>query len=832
MVEQLMIVITPSEKLAQWLRQRNLDDSDFGVLPHILSYQHWIILCFRQHLNDTRVVMHAFEMMHVLVVLYQRLFHDATTIEAWHAAQDFMKFWQDGHVYGLEGQLAQYVPSERMAGLLSAYQAHLQTQHLLDTSTIWSATSAVLSDETFEGSIPPLMFYGFHQMSPQLEHHMHALTRHTTCTFHYAIQPHAQTKKIIAIDAQHEKQCIAQLLETHEHKHITLLVHAPDDIHGWHDHLCRHFRHTAKKIIKQDLQSLSTFKPVETAFHVFRLTDENHHDFDQSWITARIARWSTTLLFLQPLALFLATYGANRIHKEAITTWVGEHGEPKLKAWWHNVLATAHQKPTQQSRAQWCTWMYACLKALGWPFVHRMDSRTHQVVQRFIKALQSWPNGMTYSAYDLSWETAIFELEHHMKSIVFQPQQASSGDIEITTPNQYQGQTTDVLVVTGATSQNFPQHTAIHSALHPHRPESDALWHPRHMVSQCHQTRQSWQHNATHLYYSAPMMMGQTAQEPANFLENVEENNTIPLPKQRMHAKHQPKYIDALLTLKKAPYSGNINQRIIQNQAHCAMKAFWQHHAKLESNVPTARDDIKRLRGIVCHQVMAKFWHDCSGQEALKQMTKINIESTLTKHIQIAMQQTYGQIPWFAQPMVLDIEQSEILALLKSFVACEQTTNAFTVVATELSERIQIGQYKLNIRYDRVDQTPKGLRVMDFKTGHAHPSNWLGDRPEDPQMPIYLQSQRNFYSADYGLIHGQGGKVLEGHAFISKQQDIASWSEFVAQSRIHLEQLIAGFVEYDATQNPKHGHDTCQTCDYRQLCRITDREVRHENDHD
>ncbi len=50
---------------------------------------------------------------------------------------------------------------------------------------------------------------------------------------------------------------------------------------------------------------------------------------------------------------------------------------------------------------------------------------------------------------------------------------------------------------------------------------------------------------------------------------------------------------------------------------------------------------------------------------------------------------------------------------------------------------VQIGPLHLSVRVDRVDETAGGDLLIDYKTGRAATTDWMSDRPDAPQLPLY-----------------------------------------------------------------------------------------------
>jgi RecB family exonuclease len=146
---------------------------------------------------------------------------------------------------------------------------------------------------------------------------------------------------------------------------------------------------------------------------------------------------------------------------------------------------------------------------------------------------------------------------------------------------------------------------------------------------------------------------------------------------------------------------------------------------------------------------------------------------------------------------------------------------------------------------DRVDQLEDGSRViLDYKTGRVRPAWWFGERPEDPQLPLYGVASR---SADGGR---DGANGLAGVAFAQVRPDrlgfsgvvrgddvlpdlpvnrkgplkeaAEQWPRVLDEWSVVLERLAAEFAAGEAGVDPKNGLNTCREhyCELAPLCRI------------
>jgi RecB family exonuclease len=154
------------------------------------------------------------------------------------------------------------------------------------------------------------------------------------------------------------------------------------------------------------------------------------------------------------------------------------------------------------------------------------------------------------------------------------------------------------------------------------------------------------------------------------------------------------------------------------------------------------------------------------------------------------------------------------------------------VTATETQRDAPLGPLKLRLRLDRVDATASGERlVIDYKTGRAAVPALLGERPDEPQLPLYLTVAEPDAGAIafaqvragdmrfVGLARDPG--VLPG----TKAPD-TTWDGQRAAWRAALARLADEFATGHAAVAPKRGAQTCRLCDLQPLCRIHERAAR------
>jgi RecB family exonuclease len=153
----------------------------------------------------------------------------------------------------------------------------------------------------------------------------------------------------------------------------------------------------------------------------------------------------------------------------------------------------------------------------------------------------------------------------------------------------------------------------------------------------------------------------------------------------------------------------------------------------------------------------------------------------------------------------------------------------FTVRRREERTTIPIGPLRLKVQPDRIDEVEGGVVLVDYKTGYrARPSNWLGNRPDDPQLPLYalLTKEDELQALLFGRVRPGSEMKWQGLAAnqsilpTQKRQVIADLELRRSDWNTVLTTLAEDFATGRADVNPKSIAVNCDGCPQRLLCRI------------
>ena len=277
---------------------------------------------------------------------------------------------------------------------------------------------------------------------------------------------------------------------------------------------------------------------------------------------------------------------------------------------------------------------------------------------------------------------------------------------------------------------------------------------------------------------------------------------------------------------------------ILQSQAACGFRAFAEK--RLFSSAPETIElglDA-RERGNLVHDILDHFWGEVKTQAELSSMTTPERTAQLNRSIDHAFAQNYAD-PASGWPQAyIDAERQRLHRLLLPWLEFECTRKPFDVKQREEKLRdVSIGPLRLEIRVDRVDTNlsggePAGDIILDYKTGAATPKDWLGPRPDAPQLPLYTVLANStdlaavaFASVRPGNLMGivgyeAGSPGRSGILPKTAKFDAPSLALQVDSWREVLTTLAEEFHAGNASVSPKHYPQTCQYCQQRLLCRL------------
>ncbi len=184
---------------------------------------------------------------------------------------------------------------------------------------------------------------------------------------------------------------------------------------------------------------------------------------------------------------------------------------------------------------------------------------------------------------------------------------------------------------------------------------------------------------------------------------------------------------------------------------------------------------------------------------------------------------------------LLDLEERWLEARVLELLQQDAERAPFTVELVEEPRVIDVGGVQTRIVLDRVDRLADGtFAVIDYKTGaSAKPAAWMGERPELPQLPLYVRAigQDQVSAVAFGIVCKGSteyrGFARDGAVFPQLKpfdaakapfKDYANWDDLLQAWNRRLESLAREHAQGDARLAPNPAR-ACRYCHLPGVCR-------------
>lgn len=278
----------------------------------------------------------------------------------------------------------------------------------------------------------------------------------------------------------------------------------------------------------------------------------------------------------------------------------------------------------------------------------------------------------------------------------------------------------------------------------------------------------------------------------------------------------------------------------LRDQAACPFRAHARHRLRavaLEEPEP-GLDAMQR--GTLLHAVLQGLWAALKDQASLLALAYDELDAVVRDAVAHALAQQRIARSLRNTPRLARIEAGRLARLARLWLEVEKTRAPFRVEAMEDKRAVHAGRLPLNVRLDRIDRITGGelagrALVIDYKTGRSGVASWEGERPDEPQLPLYLLSDADDVAA---LAFAQVRLDDMGFKGLAAAQDVASgirlpetlegetaadaWQRRVGEWHVAISALGNAFMDGQAAVDPKSPR-SCEQCDLHRLCRVADR---------
>ena len=280
----------------------------------------------------------------------------------------------------------------------------------------------------------------------------------------------------------------------------------------------------------------------------------------------------------------------------------------------------------------------------------------------------------------------------------------------------------------------------------------------------------------------------------------------------------------------------NGGSRLIADQSACPFRAFARHRLKAGEGPRQRRFGLDASeRGALIHEIMRTLWSQLGDSRTLIECKESELKkwiaASVTRELN-ALRRRHRALGAAPRLNFWKLEAERLGAMILRWLQDEalragQESHDYAPLALEEKMTLQLDGLELSLRVDRIDDLgDEGMRIIDYKSGKGRNlkfGNWDGERPRDPQLPIYALALpgKNLNSLGWAVVNEQAMHETREWLVTEKpaSKDVTDWE---SQRRIWRERLESLGREYlrGAIPVKPHHHDACEHCPYCALCRI------------
>lgn len=516
------------------------------------------------------------------------------------------------------------------------------------------------------------------------------------------------------------------------------------------------------------------------------------------------------------------------------------HACPQLVTSLENWRSRRRELSSRQSAAVWSTQLAALLRVAGWPQGRTLESSEYQAVEAWRGVLGQLAT-LDEMGVQLNYRQAVTRLRQVAGETLFQPRSADA-PIQVLGLLEAAGLGFDYLWVTGLHDEVWPATPRPNPFLPiqlqrrlgmPHSSAERELQFARRI------TRRLLT-GAPRVVVSWPSRDADRGLRPSPLIATlpvIEATELAPdaAPSYHLLLQQSAKWETVLdVAAPELPFGVTVRggASLLKEQALCPFRAYARFRLGAEPlGTPHPGLD-PATRGSLLHTALEALWAGIGNSDTLSRLDDVSLRARAADAVAQAVErQARLRVTTFSTDFTL-LEQERLTDLLVEWLSVEAQRAPFAVIAPELEQSVELGGLRLQVRIDRIDQLTDGRRIIiDYKSGETAVSRWFGDRPDEPQLPLYaITGQAPPAALAFAEVRpGQmrfRGLASEEHLLPQvgvRSRSIEagwSWETLLAEWRDTLTSLAEAFRAGDARVDPKRGAQTCRYCELTSLCRV------------
>jgi probable DNA repair protein len=516
----------------------------------------------------------------------------------------------------------------------------------------------------------------------------------------------------------------------------------------------------------------------------------------------------------------------------------------QLRVWRDNIPA----RSKKLAPSAWSEQFATLLKLAGWPGDSPLASESHQAVMAWRELLAAFAAQDVVSAQG-NYAEALAALRRMAGERVFQPQ-TPAASVQVLGLLEASGLDFDSLWVMGLDDESWPPSPRPNPFLPldlqrkrglPHASAERELEFARRLTERLAAS-------AANVVFSYPLNSDDEQRRASPLLQVFPEllPSDFPAPHPGIASRLFAARDIETLSDEQAPAlaPGSVvkgGTRLFQYQAACPFRAFAS--LRLDARTPEEPEpglDAK-ARGMLLHAALEALWNTLGSHAALCGMAEDSLMYAIGTAVNGALEELARDRSQTLTGRFREIETRRLTRLLRAWLEQEKARAPFKVVAAEQKTTIKLGGLVVEGRMDRVDELEDGTRViLDYKSGKTSIQSWEGERPDEPQLPLYAIDMRQRQPVAAALFAqlraGElGFKGLAARTGIAPEVKPAGDTEAIWQAQLDawqttLTTLAEAYRAGDARVDPKKFPQTCEHCGLQALCRVHERHPQEVDD--
>ena len=503
-------------------------------------------------------------------------------------------------------------------------------------------------------------------------------------------------------------------------------------------------------------------------------------------------------------------------------------------------------RPARQGPLEWVAVTEQLLDAVGWPGFRPLSSVAFQARKRWERVLEDC-GSLGFDGVEMEWAEFVATLGEAASSSIFATE-STDARVQITEPLESAGQLADGIWFLGANEEAWPGRGQPHPLLPIGLQRESGMPHasPQADWTLCQEATGRLIASADEVVFSYARVSAGTEARPSR-LVTQRVGSAQRLIVERDATSLAGDRTETFRDLSMVPFSQTElrgGAAALTRQSLCPFQAFAVTRLNAEDWEPATTGLNPRQRGQLLHAVLHKVWGGSarggiSNLAELQSKNHQDLNAFVRRIVDVVMVEIFDLNRRTALPdrfpkRHLQLEKERLTELVSEWLRYELERQPFGVFRTEDKAEITIAGLRMKLRLDRIDEVPGGGKlVIDYKTGEVSPKAWLGERPDDVQLPLYATYavQDDLEGLVFARVQpGKNefcGRVRD--AAVTLRNDLSKTAGLVkdplteaqlGEWRARIERLGTDFVRGVAAVDPKEPGKTCKSCHLHAVCRI------------